>query len=180
MKEHEESKQTLKEQSAWLLMAKLIGFGLSFMLPLVIVRYLTQDQVGHYREAFQIITNAIVILPLGFSMSAFYFRARETDRRGAAVLNIIIFNFIVGSIACLVLSLFPQLIGNVFRSPEIAALSPLIGIVIWIWMFSTFLETVAIANQEARMATYFIIGAQFTKTLLMGTAVFAIADRPKE
>ena len=175
MKEQEEPKQTLKEQSAWLLAAKLIGFGFSFMLPLLIVRYLTQDQVGHYREAFQVITNAIVILPLGFSMSAYYFLARETNRRSAAVLNIVIFNFIVGGLACLVLSLFPQLIGNVFRSPELAALSPMIGLVIWIWMFSTFLETVAIANQEARMATYFIIGAQFTKTLLMGTAVFAFA-----
>ncbi len=175
MKEQEEPKQTLKQQSAWLLAAKLIGFGFSFMLPLLIVRYLTQNQVGHYREAFQVITNAIVILPLGFSMSAYYFLARETNRRSAAVLNIVIFNFIVGGFACLVLSLFPQLIGNVFRSPELAALSPMIGLVIWIWMFSTFLETVAIANQEARMATYFIIGAHFTKTLLMGTAVFAFA-----
>jgi hypothetical protein len=42
--------QSLREQSAWLLIAKIIGFSLSFMLPLLIVRYLTQEKVGLYRE----------------------------------------------------------------------------------------------------------------------------------
>lgn len=162
---------SLKEQSAWLLGAKLVGFAFAFLLPLVIVRYLSQDAVGRYREAFQVITNAIIILPLGFSMSAFYFLSREKERRSAAILNILIFNFVVGGVAFLVLALFPQIVGSVFRSEELAALSPKIGIVIWIWMFSTFLETVAIANGETRTATVFIIGAQFTKTLLMGAAV---------
>ena len=158
------------------MIAKIIGFGFSFLLPLLIVRYLTQDEVGHYREAFQVITNAVVILPLGFSMSAYYFLARETgERRGTAIFNILLFNFVVGGLACLTLFLFPQLIGNIFRSDELTQLAPKIGVVIWIWIFSTFLETVAIANQEARVATVFIIVASFSKTLLMGAAVFAFA-----
>jgi FkbM family methyltransferase len=165
---------SLKEQSAWLLMAKIIGFAFSFMLPLVIVRYLTQDAVGHYREAFQVIMNATTILPMGVSMSAYYFLARETpERRGAAVFNILIFNFIVGGLACLVLNFYPQLLGSLFQADEMTALSPKIGAIIWIWIFSTFLETIAIANQEARVATAFIVVSSFSKTLLMGAAVFA-------
>lgn len=152
-------------------MAKIIGFGFSFVLPLMIVRYLSQEEVGHYREAFQVITNAIIILPLGFSMSAYYFLARETTRRGAAILNILLFNFVVGGLACLILYFYPELIGNIFRSDELTRLAPKVGVVIWIWIFSTFLEMVAIANQEARMATVFIVLAQFSKTLLLGTAV---------
>ena len=176
MNKAEAATQSLKQQSAWLLGAKVIGFGFSFVLPLLIVRYLTQDEVGHYREAFQVIMNAIVILPLGFSMSSFYFLARETaDRRGAAILNILLFNFVVGGIACVTLFLYPQLIGNIFKSAELTQLGPLIGVVIWIWVFSTFLETVAIANQEAKVATVFIVLAQFSKTLLMGSAVFLFA-----
>ncbi len=174
MKKLGKTTQSLKEQSAWLLAAKVIGFGFSFVLPLLIVRYLTQDEVGHYREAFQVIMNAVVILPLGFSMSAYYFLARETDgRRGAAILNILLFNFVVGGLACLFLFLFPQAIGNIFQRDELTSLAPKIGIVIWIWIFSTFLETVAIANQEARVATAFIIVAQFSKALFMGAAVLA-------
>ncbi|MFN0277866.1 MAG: oligosaccharide flippase family protein [Pyrinomonadaceae bacterium] len=168
--------QSLRQQSAWLLAAKVIAFGFSFMLPLLIVRALTQDAVGHYRLAFQVITNAVIILPLGFSMSAYYFLARETgERRAAAIFNILIFNFVAGGLACLTLFLFPQIIGNIFQSEELLNLAPKIGIVIWIWIFATFLETVAIANQEARAATAFIILSQFSKTLLMGAAVFAFA-----
>ena len=147
------------------------------MLPLLIVRYLTQDEVGHYREAFQVIMNAVVILPLGFSMSAYYFLARETGpQRSAAIFNILIFNFIVGGLACLAFCLYPQVLGNLFKSDELTQLAPKIGVVIWIWMFSTFLETVAIANQEARVATVFIILAQFSKLLLMGGAVLVFAS----
>ena len=176
MNKQGKTQQTLKQQSAWLLAAKVIGFAFSFVLPLLVVRYLTQGEVGHYREAFQVIMNAVVILPLGFSMSAYYFLARESDgRRGAAILNILLFNFVVGGCACLFLYLFPQSIGNVFQSEELTHLAPKIGIVIWIWIFSTFLETVAIANQEARVATAFIILAQFSKALLMGGAVIAFA-----
>ena len=58
---------------------------------------------------------------------------------------------------------------------ELLQLAPKIGVVIWIWIFATFLETVAIANQEARVATVFIVAASFSKTLLMGAAVFAFA-----
>ena len=176
MSERDETPQSLTEQSAWLLAAKVIGFGFSFMLPLLIVRYLTQDEVGHYRSAFQVIVNAVVILPLGFSMSAYYFLARETaERRGAAILNILLFNFVAGGLACLTLFVYPQIIGNIFRSDELTQLAPMIGVVIWIWIFSTFLETVTIANRETRIATAVIIFAQFSKTLLMAGAVFVFA-----
>ncbi len=160
----------------WLLAAKIIGFALSFALPLVIVRAFTQDDVGHYREAFQVITNAVIILPLGFSMSAYYFLAREEDRRPAAVFNILIFNFVVGGLAALTLFIFPGLIGDFFKAPELTELGPTIGIVIWISIFAAFLETVAIANSEAKMATYFIVFASLSKTLLMGGAVLAIGS----
>lgn len=168
-------KQSLKQQSVWLLAAKVTGFALSFFLPLIIVRYLAQDKVGLYRESFQVITNAVILLSMGFAMSAYYYLAREKERRSAAVFNILVFNFVMGGLACLTLFLFPQIIGNIFRSEELTQLAPKIGIVIWIWIFSSFLETVAIANQEARVATVFIITAQFTKTLLMASAVFLFA-----
>ena len=164
-------KISLKKQSVWLLLAKVVGFGFSFLLPLLIVRFLSRENVGLYRESFQIITNLATILPLGFSMSAYYFLARETDRRSAAIFNILLFNFVVGGAAFLVLFLFPQILGGTLQSAELTVFAPKIGVIVWLWIFSTFLETAAIANQEARTATAFIIFAQFSKTFLMLAAV---------
>ena len=171
MEETLKTTPSLKSQSAWLLFAKVVGFAFSFLLPLLIVRFLTQEKVGVYRQVFLIIANANAILPLGVAISAYYYLSREIERRAAAVFNILIFNFTVGGLACLALFLYPQVLGNIFHSEEITRLAPKIGIVIWFWVFSSFLETVAVANQEARIATAFIILAQFTKTLLMTSAV---------
>lgn len=162
---------SLKSQSAWLLFAKVVGFAISFLLPLLVVRYFTQEQVGIYRQVFLVITTANAILPLGFGISAFYFLSRETVRRPSVVFNTLFFNFIVGAVAFLTLYFYPQLLGNIFQSDEMTALAPKIGVVIWLWIFSTFLETVAIANREAKTATAFIILAQLTKAILMISAV---------
>ncbi|MCY7346757.1 MAG: oligosaccharide flippase family protein [Pyrinomonadaceae bacterium] len=162
---------SLKMQSVWLLFAKVVGFGFSFLLPLLIVRYLSQEQVGVYRQVFLVIINANIILMLGFGMSAYYFLARETVRRPAVIINTLLFNFTVGGIACLTLYFYPQLIGNIFHSAEITRLAPKIGVVIWLWIFSSYLEIVPVANREPRAATAFIILAQMTKTALMISAV---------
>jgi O-antigen/teichoic acid export membrane protein len=136
---------------------------------------MSQDEVGHYRESFQVITNAVMILPLGFSMSAYYFLARESERRSSAVFNILLFNFLVGGITFLLLNMYPQCLGNIFQSTELTRLAPMIGLVIWIWIFSTFLEMIPIANQEAKVATVYIITASLSKTLFLGGAALTFA-----
>jgi O-antigen/teichoic acid export membrane protein len=174
----ETTTQSLKSQSAWLLFAKVVGFVFSFLLPLLVVRFLSQENVGVYRQVFQVVVNLTAILPLGIPMSAYYFLARETERRPAAVLNILIVNLAVGGFAFGVLSVFPGILGSVFHNDEVARLSPLVGAVVWVWVTASFLEIVAVANQEARLATAFIILSQFAKTLFMvaATLVFATVD----
>ncbi len=172
-----QKKTSLKTQGAWILFAKITGFVISFLLPLLIVRFLTQEKVGVYRQAFQFIVNAVAILPLGFSMSAYYFLNRGAEqKRKSAIFNILLFNFIVGGLICAGLNFYPQFLGNIYQSDEMTQLAPKIGIVIWLWIFSTFLEVVAIANNEARLATVFIILAQLTKTVLMAGAVVLFAS----
>ncbi|HEX9961522.1 MAG TPA: oligosaccharide flippase family protein, partial [Pyrinomonadaceae bacterium] len=175
MTETEQKKPSLKSQSAWLLFAKVVGFGFAFLLPLLVVRFLSQENVGVYRQVFLVIANAVSILPLGFSMSAFYFLNREPEKRASAVFNILLFNFAAGGLGCLTLFLFPQLLGNLFNNAEMTSFAPKIGVVVWLWIFSAFLETIAVANQESRLATAFIILAQLTKTSLMALAVIIFA-----
>ena len=167
MSESKKTNPSLKSQSAWLLAAKVAGFGFAFVLPLIVVRVLSQEEFGVYRLSFLVVMNAVSILPLGFAMSAYYYLARSEERRAAAVLNIILVHCGVGFAAFLVLFFFPGVLGAVFGSSEMTRLAPLIGVAVWLWLFSVFLEHVAVANQESRLATVFIIFAQFSKTALM-------------
>jgi O-antigen/teichoic acid export membrane protein len=171
MKENNENQKSLASQSAWLLFAKLVGFILSFILPLLIFRTLSKNDIGIYNQVFLIIGTAGSVLPFGVSMSAFYFLSREKERRPYFISNILLFNFIVGGLTCLTMNLFPEIIGGLFKDAEMTRLAPQIGFVVWLWLFSSFLETAAIANQEARLAMVFIICSQLTKTILMVAAV---------
>jgi O-antigen/teichoic acid export membrane protein len=171
MEEQKEIQKSLASQSAWLLFANLVGFVLTFILPLLIFRTFNKADIGIYNQVFLVIGTAGSILPFGVSMSAFYFLSREKERRPYFISNILLFNFIVGGLACFTLNAFPEILGNLCQDPEMTHLAPKIGFVIWLWLFSAFLETAAIANQEARLAMIFIICSQLTKTTFMVAAV---------
>lgn len=153
-----------------------MGFVFSFLLPVLVVRYLTKDEVGTYRQAFQVISTLVAVIPLGLGMSAYYFLAREKERRPFVVSNILIFSFVVGGTVFLLLLIFPHILGSIFQNEELFRLSPLIGLVIWLWTISSFLEIVAVANQEPRLAASFIILAQLSKTLLMASGVILFSN----
>ncbi len=166
--------RSLTEQAFWLLLARTLAFIFAFALPILLTRTLSQNEYGLFKQVFLITTTVTALLPLGFGLSAYYYLPRESDarRRGQVILNILLFNLIMGAAACLVLVLWPGVLATIFRDPSISALAPLIGIVILLWLFSSFLETVAVANQELRLATLFIVGGQLVRTvLLLGAAV---------
>jgi O-antigen/teichoic acid export membrane protein len=167
---------SLRTQGSWLFLAKLIGFAFSFALPLIIVRALQQSEVGTYRQAFQLISNLAALLPLGMSMSAYYYLVRDPRERNSAIFNILLFNGAMGAIAAAAMAFFPGLVGSIFHNPEIERLSALIGIATFFWVFSSLLEVVAVANNEIEAAAYFITFSQFSKMALMAAAVFLFAN----
>jgi O-antigen/teichoic acid export membrane protein len=162
-------KKSLASRAFWLLVAKTVAYVISFALPLILVRRLDQTSFGLYKQAFQIINTAVVILPVGFMMSAYYFLPRETtaERRGAVVTNILFFYYLLGALAFLLLLFWPGVLAYFAGEQDSRVLiryAPLIGLTIFFWVGSSFLEVIAVANEESHLATLFIINAQVTKT----------------
>ena len=158
---------SLTARAFWLISAKTLAFVFGFALPLLLVRRLSQRDLGLYKQAFLVVTTAAGVLPLGFVTSAFYFLPRESERRPAVVFNILIFNTLVGGAALLVLLARPGLLGAIFNSPALVPYAPLIGLLILLWIVSYLLEIGSLANQEARLSTLFIVGAQLSRTSLL-------------
>lgn len=155
--------------------AKSLAFIVSLALPLLLVRRLSQSEFGSYKQAFLIIGTAIAVLPLGFGSSTFYFLPREDNPRtkNQIIFNVVLFNLIIGLLTFLVLWTSTDLFSRLFHDSKLVGREALIGAVILFWLFSSFLETIAVANQEARVATVFIIGAQLSKAvLLLSAAIF--------
>lgn len=156
-------------RAAWLLSAKVLAFAFSFALPLLLVRRLSQPEFGVYKQVFLVINTAITVLPFGFAMSAFYFLPRETEksRRAQIIFNILLFHLLVGALALIVLLVHPTALGWLVSSGELTKFAAPIGVVIFLWIVSSFLEFAAVANQEVKTATAFIIFSQLSKTILM-------------
>jgi O-antigen/teichoic acid export membrane protein len=169
---------SLSRQAFWLMAAKTIGFGFSFLLPVVLVRVLSQAQFGLYKQSFLVAGTAQTILPLGFGLSAFYFLPRERERRQAIVLNIAGFNLVAGLLALVLLVAWPRALVVVFGSADLVPYAPLIGSVILLSIFSSFLEIVATANQEVKYSTVFIVAAQLSKSVYMLCAALWFSTLP--
>ena len=167
---------SLTARASWLMLAKTISFILGLALPLILVRKLAQADFGVYKQLFLIVNTASNLLPLSFGMSAFYFLPREPEHRAGTVYHIVLFNLTVGTLACAALWQWPQLLGLIFHQAGLAEYARMIGTLILLWIFSSFLEIVPIANQEVKFATGAIIMVQTSRmalflgaTLIFGT-----------
>jgi O-antigen/teichoic acid export membrane protein/cellulose synthase/poly-beta-1,6-N-acetylglucosamine synthase-like glycosyltransferase len=158
---------SLTAGAAWMMLARSFSFALAFAVPLLLVRRLSQTEFGLYKQIVLVVTTGVMILPLGVFMSAYYFLPRERARRPQVVFNILLFNLTVGLAACLPLILRPQLLAALLNNPELVALAPLVGIALLLWINSSTLEAVAVANQELKLATVFIIADQLVKAVLL-------------
>ena len=162
---------SLTSHVSWLVLAKTLSFSLALALPLVLVRRLSQMEFGLYKQIFLVIGTAVVILQVGFGMSAYYFLPREPERQRQTVVNVVLFNLTMGALAALVLFFRPALLGDIFRQPGLAAYGRLVGLVILLWLVSSFLEIVPIANQEIKLAGAAIVSVQLSRTVFYLGAV---------
>src|ERR1051325_12097062 len=128
MEHQQKHRSSLTVQAFWLLIAKTLAFVFAFALPILLTRTLSQNEYGLFKQVFLIINTATALLPLGFGMSAYYYLPREKDasRRGQIILNILLFNLIVGAAACMLLLFWPGLIARIFRDPTIPSYASLV------------------------------------------------------
>jgi len=158
--------ESLTCRVCWLTLAKTAGFAFSLALPLLLVRRMNPEQYGLCKQVFLVVTTAMIVLPLGFQMSAYYFLPLKPGRRRETVANIMLFNASVGLLAFIGLFCYPSLLVVIFRGPQLLPYAPWIGVAILFWITGAFLETAPIANQEIHAATVIIVGVQATRALV--------------
>jgi O-antigen/teichoic acid export membrane protein/GT2 family glycosyltransferase len=163
----QERSGSLTMRAALYMIAKTVAFMFSFVLPLLLVRRLSQHEFGLYKQVFLVVGTALSILPLGVGMSAYYFLPRERERQGQIIFNILLFYFFMGGSICLLFALRPQIVAVIFNSTDLIQYAPLIGVAILLGVVSSFLEIAAVAHHEVRLATFVVVGSQFTKTALL-------------
>ena len=168
--------RSLTGRTFWLAASKSVAYVLNLGVPLVLVRRMSREDYGTYLQAFQIITTAVSLLPLGFGLSAYYFLPREPEARGRIINNIVLVLAGLGGLALVAFSLFPENASRLTGNQVVSAYGVLIGLAIFFWVWSSFLETAVLANEEAVLAPVVVITSQVIRTSLMLTAALTAAD----
>jgi O-antigen/teichoic acid export membrane protein len=163
-------KSVLTKRAALLAAAKIVGYGLTLPLPLVLVRLLSQSDFGLYKQAFQLVTTLVALLGLQISVSVYYFMPRHPDKKPQVVMNVLIFYGVVGGLVTLLLALYPRAITPIYKTDDLVAYVPFIGAAMLLWLVSSLLEVVTIADGDVRSASAFTVMIQLTKSALLISA----------
>ncbi len=161
---------SLTESALWLLAAKVFTFAFAIALPLILIRKLSTNDFGTYKQVFLVVGTAVAVLPLNVGLSAFYFLTKYPDRRGSIVANVLLFYAVIGSLAAVAIASFPGGLAWAFNASEGARFAPGIALLVALSVVASFLEIAPIANTEFRLGSALIVGTQLTRTALLVAA----------
>jgi O-antigen/teichoic acid export membrane protein len=167
---------TISKRLAWITAANFIGFGLSFIAPFLLVRLLSQDDYGIYKELFQMVATLMNMLNLQVASSAYYFLprlSRETEKK-QTILNILLFYVLLGILVSLLFVEYPKWETLIFHDDELLPYIPLIGVTFCLWIISSNLEWIPLALGDTKLSAFYMVISQFTKSglLIVSALVF--------
>lgn len=157
----------LTQRAALLMAANVIATVMSFALPLLLVRTMSQAEYGLYKQAFQIMASALCLLNLQVAVSVFYFYERAPGKRLQVSLNVMLFYGLIGALVFLIFLVWPGWVTLIFQGADLVPHMPLLGFAIFVWLVSTNLDAAPIAAGDVRMASALIVLSQFTKAVVM-------------
>lgn len=150
---------------------RVAGQMLNALVGLAVVRYLTQEHYGTFRQAFLIYTTMVGIGALGLFESIYYFVPTFPDHRKEIVRRAALF---VGAVQIAVGVLMPVLaerIGHFFQNPALVRMIGLLAVTIGVTTLARAWEIQLVAEHRVPQASALILGFEVLKSTLMGVAL---------
>ena len=161
----------IRRKASFLVAAGLIEYALQFVLPVILVRYLTKQEFGDYRLIWLLAATGLILFPLFLPPSLFYFlpRAAAGDR-SKLVGNVFASLFVLGGLSALLLLLLMPILPTSISGLQ--RYSPLVQIFVGTWILASILDVLPTADGRAEWQACAIIGFAILRTsALAGSAV---------
>ncbi len=165
----------LAVQAFWLTFAKFIAAVFGILIPVLLVRILSQHEYGVYKQVFLFSGTATNLASFSVGVSAFYYMPRQPQRGGQIALNILVYNVIVGLVPLLLLVFYPQVLNLIFRSGDLQPYALMLGIFVMLLLNASLVEMIPTAMQDVRNSTLFVVGTQLAKAVavVLAAVVFS-------
>jgi O-antigen/teichoic acid export membrane protein len=167
-----QQRSSLSSRVAWLTLANIASFAISFLAPLIIVRLLDPTQFGTYKQVFQILGTLMGMLYLQLPPTIYFFSEQEPGKRLQIAVNVIVFYLLIGGLVAVAFAVYPDWALRAFHNPEIVSYIPLLGFTLVFWLASNNLEVIPISNHDTRLASVIMVSSQLIKSLfIVGAAL---------
>src|SRR5215468_10086975 len=164
--------------SGGLFIAKMIAFSITFATLLILVRILTIEDYGLYKQAFLLYGTLLPILGLGLPASLLYFAVSEPRARSTYVFQTLILLSALALLgACLLFGLAywgPQTLRMSALLPLIPPLSALLALSLLTSLFEPFL----FASRAFRLVAGVHLGSEIFRAFLVVAAAGLIGGVP--
>lgn len=159
-------------QTAVLLMGRILAYAVTTAIPIVLVRTMTPELFGTYKQLFLVFVTLWAVLQVGLAESLYYFVPQEPHAKGAYVGHALLVFGAVGAVGGFGLWAGRDVIAGVLHNPALAQHLPILGLYLWVMLPSCLLETVMIVERRAVPAALTFAGSEAVKmAAVVGPAV---------
>ncbi|WP_447979444.1 lipopolysaccharide biosynthesis protein [Candidatus Nitrospira bockiana] len=158
----------------------MIGKGLCTVIttvtPFLLVRTLSQDEFGLYKQIFLIYATLVQVLPFGLVPSLYYFLAIKKDKRTSYVLNTQVVVAIITVTSGILLVLFKETVARVVGNAVISEYSIEIALYSGLMVLSASTEAILIVDGYKRPAAIVSVASEVLKSFGLLVPVLLFRD----
>ena len=162
---------TLSLDMSYLFVGRTTAMVFTVLIPLVLVRLLTQHEFGLYKQLFLLQATVVAFLSFGIPSSLFYFLPTNPARRATYVSQTFLLLGGVGLVAYIALLFGAPGLAIALNNPQLGAYVADVGLLIAVTLVGLVLETAMIAGKQNRLAAVVIVFFEILKSVAMIGAI---------
>jgi O-antigen/teichoic acid export membrane protein len=152
---------SLSDKAALLIVGNLFKYAVGFVLPMVLVRFLSQYDYGTYQQLNLVATFGTNLMVLGLPTSIYYFYHHRSDRaagRATLIAQTALMLLVAGTATALVVAVAAPALSVKMNDPALAHLLPLYALYIGLYIAGEHFTHVLISQNRYLPATSVELG----------------------
>ncbi len=159
---------SLSDKAGFLIVANLVKYSIGFMMPIVLVRLLTQEEYGSYQQLLLIGTALAGIMTLGLPTSIYYFYHHvSAGKRPVLIFQTVLMLAATGLISGVVVYLAAPILADQMNNPRLSDLLGIYAFYVVFYIASEHFIHFVISQDRYRLAVIFESGETIVRVLTL-------------
>jgi len=167
-------RQSFWTDSALLTGARWAGSMIGVGVPLVLVRVLTPEAFGVYKQIFLLLATLLVLCRLGLPASLLYFVPRSRNRAGQLIVQSALILGVLGLFAAALILVGRDSLGGILAHGALRSYLPALALIVVLAIPGSLTDTLFLAATGARVASLAVVAFDLCRSVLVIAAAVAL------